>query len=115
MKRDDFLKQDDVRGFIDWLAAALPVKPFYLKMARSRFVPGGLDVRTTGLEAVLGHYVWSTRWTDAQGKAVVSANWQQTRASLNLLRGWLNDEGWEQACRYANACGALVVSRHGCA
>ncbi|QHM73417.1 bifunctional 5-dehydro-2-deoxygluconokinase/5-dehydro-2-deoxyphosphogluconate aldolase [Mixta intestinalis] len=32
-----------------------------------------------------------------------------------LLRGWLNDEGWRQACRYANACGALVVSRHGCA
>lgn len=32
-----------------------------------------------------------------------------------LLRGYLNDEGWEQACRYANACGALVVSRHGCA
>ncbi|QDJ12464.1 5-dehydro-2-deoxygluconokinase [Mergibacter septicus] len=32
-----------------------------------------------------------------------------------LLRGYLNGEGWEQACRYANACGALVVSRHGCA
>ncbi|MDA5542488.1 5-dehydro-2-deoxygluconokinase [Yersinia rochesterensis] len=32
-----------------------------------------------------------------------------------LLRGYLNDENWEQACRYANACGALVVSRHGCA
>lgn len=32
-----------------------------------------------------------------------------------LLRGYLNDEGWEQACRYANACGAIVVSRHGCA
>jgi 5-dehydro-2-deoxygluconokinase len=32
-----------------------------------------------------------------------------------LMRGYLNDEGWEQACRYANACGALVVSRHGCA
>lgn len=32
-----------------------------------------------------------------------------------LLRGYLNNEGWEQACRYANACGALVVSRHGCA
>ncbi len=32
-----------------------------------------------------------------------------------LLRGWLNDESWVQACRYANACGALVVSRHGCA
>lgn len=32
-----------------------------------------------------------------------------------LLRGYLNDEGWEKSCAYANACGALVVSRHGCA
>jgi 5-dehydro-2-deoxygluconokinase len=32
-----------------------------------------------------------------------------------LLRGYLSDEGWEKACAYANACGALVVSRHGCA
>lgn len=31
-----------------------------------------------------------------------------------FLRGWLNHEGYEQALRYANACGALVVSRHGC-
>jgi 5-dehydro-2-deoxygluconokinase len=32
-----------------------------------------------------------------------------------LLRGWLRGESWERACTYANACGALVVSRHGCA
>ncbi len=31
-----------------------------------------------------------------------------------FLRGWIRDEGHEQALRYANACGALVVSRHGC-
>lgn len=31
-----------------------------------------------------------------------------------LLRGWVNEEPWEQALRYANASGALVVSRHGC-
>jgi len=31
------------------------------------------------------------------------------------LRGWINGESVEQACTYANACGALVVSRHGCA
>ncbi|GBU08936.1 5-dehydro-2-deoxygluconokinase [Gammaproteobacteria bacterium] len=31
-----------------------------------------------------------------------------------LLRGYLNNESWERACSYANACGALVVSRHGC-
>jgi 5-dehydro-2-deoxygluconokinase len=32
-----------------------------------------------------------------------------------LLSGWLRGEGWDRACTYANACGALVVSRHGCA
>ncbi|MEX0446634.1 5-dehydro-2-deoxygluconokinase [Xenorhabdus sp. SGI246] len=32
-----------------------------------------------------------------------------------LLRGYLNNESWEQSCTYANTCGALVVSRHGCA
>ncbi|GGY05860.1 5-dehydro-2-deoxygluconokinase [Litchfieldella qijiaojingensis] len=32
-----------------------------------------------------------------------------------LLRGWLRDEDWATSASYANACGALVVSRHGCA
>jgi 5-dehydro-2-deoxygluconokinase len=32
-----------------------------------------------------------------------------------LLRGYLGNDGWEKSCAYANACGALVVSRHGCA
>ena len=32
-----------------------------------------------------------------------------------FLRGWLKGESNEQSCTYANACGALVVSRHGCA
>lgn len=31
-----------------------------------------------------------------------------------FLRGWLRDEPLERCCRWANACGALVVSRHGC-
>ena len=31
-----------------------------------------------------------------------------------FLRGWLRDESWETCCRYGNAAGALVVSRHGC-
>jgi 5-dehydro-2-deoxygluconokinase len=32
-----------------------------------------------------------------------------------FLRGWLRDEPLETCCRFANACGAIVVSRHGCA
>lgn len=32
-----------------------------------------------------------------------------------LLRGWLRGETWRVSATFANACGALVVSRHGCA
>lgn len=31
-----------------------------------------------------------------------------------LLKGLLQGESWEKACQYANACGAIVVTRHGC-
>lgn len=31
-----------------------------------------------------------------------------------LLKGWLDDAGWPTALKYANACGAFAVSRHGC-
>lgn len=32
-----------------------------------------------------------------------------------LLKGWLDDEDWPVTLKYANACGAFAVSRHGCA
>ena len=32
-----------------------------------------------------------------------------------FLRGWLKGEPIERCCEWANACGAIVVSRHGCA
>lgn len=31
-----------------------------------------------------------------------------------LLKGWLDGEPWSIALKYANACGAFAVSRHGC-
>lgn len=31
-----------------------------------------------------------------------------------FLHAWLNGEDWAGCARYGNACGALVVSRHGC-
>lgn len=31
-----------------------------------------------------------------------------------LLKGWLDQEPWPTALKYANACGAFAVSRHGC-
>jgi 5-dehydro-2-deoxygluconokinase len=35
--------------------------------------------------------------------------------NAGFLSGWLKGEDYDACCRYANACGALVVSRHGCA
>lgn len=32
-----------------------------------------------------------------------------------LLKGWLDGEEWPVTIKYANACGAFAVSRHGCA
>ncbi|MEX2306029.1 MAG: 5-dehydro-2-deoxygluconokinase [Pirellulales bacterium] len=31
-----------------------------------------------------------------------------------FLLGWIRDEDWETCCRFGNACGAMVVSRHAC-
>ncbi|MCC2612971.1 5-dehydro-2-deoxygluconokinase [Rhizobium petrolearium] len=31
-----------------------------------------------------------------------------------LLKGWLSGEDWPTSLKYANACGAFAVSRHGC-
>jgi 5-dehydro-2-deoxygluconokinase len=31
-----------------------------------------------------------------------------------LLKGWLTGKDWPTALKYANACGAFAVSRHGC-
>ncbi len=31
-----------------------------------------------------------------------------------LLKGWLTDQDWPTSLKYANACGAFAVSRHGC-
>ncbi|KKX30908.1 5-dehydro-2-deoxygluconokinase [Rhizobium sp. LC145] len=31
-----------------------------------------------------------------------------------LMKGWLTGEDWPTALKYANACGAFAVSRHGC-
>ncbi len=31
-----------------------------------------------------------------------------------LLKGWLDEADWPTALKYANACGAFAVSRHGC-
>jgi len=35
--------------------------------------------------------------------------------AAGLLYGWTNGRGWYEAARLGNACGAIVVTKHGCA
>ena len=35
--------------------------------------------------------------------------------AAGLLYGWTNGHGWYEAAASANACGAIVVTKHGCA
>jgi hypothetical protein len=92
MNKADFLKSPDVAGFIKWLANDLGSRSFQLKIAPSRFVPGGLNHKAQGIEEVLQHYQWNSKWLDTRsGHKVESANWTETRESLEKLSKWLKD------------------------
>ncbi|MCY3976480.1 MAG: 5-dehydro-2-deoxygluconokinase [Chloroflexi bacterium] len=57
------------------------------------------------------------RFTDVPGFPVEIVNTVGAGDGFasGLIYGWARGWGWEEAARFANACGALVVSRHGCA
>lgn len=86
MTRNDFVAQRPVADFITWLAEHLPTLPVHLRFARSKFVPGGLDIRVNGIEAVLAHYRWNSAWIDPDtGRRIDSHDWRTTRSSLRQL------------------------------
>ncbi|WP_175190410.1 MULTISPECIES: hypothetical protein [Burkholderia] len=86
MDRHAFLEQRPVADFVSWLVEHLPTLPVHLRFARSKFVPGGLDVRVDGIEDVLAHYCWRNEWLDpGTGRRVASQDWATTRSSLHRL------------------------------
>ena len=90
MNRNAFVAQPAVAEFVTWLAEQLPTLPVRLRFARSKFVPGGLDIRVIGIEAVLARYCWNSSWIDPDtGRRIDSHDWQTTRASLRRLSGLL--------------------------
>ncbi|MBF0675266.1 hypothetical protein [Pseudomonas sp.] len=78
MQRGEFLAQQEVAAFIDWLIESLPTLKVELSLKSSKFVPGGLHVRTEGFEQLLQHYRWGV-------------DWQETREILRQLRTRLHD------------------------
>jgi len=85
MHQSEFLQDQDVSSFVDWLIERLPSLAFRLNFSASRFVPGGLSANVVGIEQVLDHYVWKTSWKD-DGELVQSDSWHSTRHSLQRLR-----------------------------
>lgn len=123
MLRSRFLAQPDVKAFIDWLCLELPRLTVQLNFSRSRYVPMGLKEHVVGIESLLPHYCWKTRWQDpVTGHWVTSQNWSQTQASLALLHRRLqagllagNDLQVFKACvailQWGGVRGALVFLR----
>lgn len=108
MNKAEFLTNPDVADFIAWLSKDLPTRSFNLKFPHSRFVPGGLDARATGIENVLKYYSWNTYWKDARSQSKISSDdWLSTKESLQKLSRWLQDsvaqENEEQTFLAANA------------
>jgi hypothetical protein len=92
VNRNEFLNQQSVQEFIDWLTNNLPGLPVALNIAASRYVPGGVEVHCTGVEAVLNHYQWNAFWMDPVTNEVIhSGNWESTRDSLQRLKNGLDN------------------------
>lgn len=96
MQREEFLAQQEVGAFIDWLVANLPNIRVDLSFKSSKFVPGGLQVRAEGLDQVLKHYRWGV-------------DWQETREVLSRLRTRLREsvEQGDNAQAYQASCDVL--------
>ncbi|MBN3786473.1 hypothetical protein [Burkholderia sp. Ac-20353] len=92
MDRNAFLAQSQVAEFVTWLVEHLPTLPVHLRFARSKFVPGGLDIRVNGIEAVLAQYCWRSMWIDPDTeRRIESQDWTTTRASLQRLSVMLRE------------------------
>lgn len=98
MTRKDFLKDPDVKDFIEWLAYpgegdlpairpdhaggkepfSLLTFPICLNIKKSRFVPKGVKVRVKGIEGVLSHYTWKSA-------GMHKGDWSETKTRLTAL------------------------------
>lgn len=95
MRKNDYLANEDVRAFVDWLVAGKLAAPFgessaqakggplrnlkiCLNLHASRFVPGGMSEQLTGLEEVVSRYVW-------RSFQMQTGNWAETNQTVNGL------------------------------
>lgn len=79
MNRHQFLNDPDVIAFTDWLAPQLQTLPVNLAIPHHpRFVPGGVSVNVSGIDAVTAAYMW-------RSTGMANGNWESTTAHCSLL------------------------------
>lgn len=98
MTRTDFLKDPNVKDFVEWLAHprvgdfpaigaghtdrkepfSVLSFPICLNIKKSRFVPKGVKVRVKGIEGVLSHYTWKSA-------GIHKGDWPETKTRLTAL------------------------------
>lgn len=86
MNKQQFLEQEDVSKFINWLILELPGLPIHLDIKTSPFNPIKINTNVKGLPSVLQYYSWKASWVDESSQEIVnSTDWDSTNISLELL------------------------------
>lgn len=124
MNRDAFLRQPDIKAFVQWLVTHLPSLPAHLKFLDSNFVPGGFEKEVLGIEAVTAEYRWKGNWDDVSPRmevlrndlqgAVKSKDEAATLRACNAILDWGNvpkSKGFLQGLQQDKALVSYLVTR----
>ena len=85
MKKIDFLNNNLVAEFINFLSSELPRLKIHLEIKQSTKVPGGISAQVEGLGAVLQNYKWNSGYINQSNERISSSDWISTKVLLNTL------------------------------
>jgi hypothetical protein len=85
MKKNDFLNNNLVAEFINFLSSELPRLKIHLEIKQSAKVPGGISTQIEGLGAVLQNYKWNSGYINQNNERISGLDWISTKVLLNTL------------------------------
>lgn len=116
MNREQFIKDKNVEGFVNWAANYLPNINVTLNISRrgtgraNGVLGPGIKGNFVGLDAIVNAYQWRSLWTDSEGNNHVSQTWDETKNSLGQLSAWLQKELMEgNDDSVFRACESIVI------
>ncbi len=108
MKRTDFLGDQVVTEFLNWLEQSIDALNVNLQIKSSRFCPGGIKESFVGIPKALEIYRWKSQFK-LNGKNYESINWTETKSNLERLGDELQTSVLlENDDRAFDVCGAIL-------